>query len=360
MAKQITPGKPGTNGAPAPGVRDALKSSVVGPGMKAKRVTFYDLCDAQGQWLKLLFYGESGTGKTRVIRDLLILGFRVVVVSTDFGGSGLSTVRNELKDMGLSHLGKNLIHADFPTFTDLEDFLAHPEQYSFEKYGFKNIYEFDPDWLCWEGLSGYQLHQLDSYISEMPALRSDKKDSGKGVSAQREAGLVLEQSDWGAVKRGTLTPLGDFLALHNFYTGKAWHKYVTCHESEPTDKNPKWRPLLQGAAGKILENAFDIIIETEKKVAPPLKAGEPARTIFTYECLGNDTLVAKSRGFNLAPVEEADFQKLWKKIAKYLDAAPTVPIKSVTESLEETSIQEEPASETGNTEPEGTVPAMSA
>lgn len=344
MAASLKPIKPGTSGASAPGIRDLVKSKVVGPSnLNTKRVVFHDLTDAEGQWVKVLFYGESGTGKTRVLKDLVKLGFKVLVISTDFGGSGLSTVRNELTDEGLKHLGRNIIHADFPTYADIEDFLEHPEQYSLP--GYDNVYSFDPDWIVWEGFSGYQLHQVDTKVSGMTAQRGD---GGKAISEQRLEGLRLEQTDWDAVKRATLRPLNNFLNLHNFKTGKAWHKYVTAHETEPTDKNPRWRPLLQGAAGKLLENAFDIIIETEKYMMPG-KAGEPQKVGFRYKTCGHD-IMTKSRGYNLLENEEADFSKLWVKITKYLDGAPTVKKEEIS-AKEETVVVPETSEVMSDTEP---------
>lgn len=327
-----------TDGASAPGIRDEFKKRVVGgvgkpaPGKK-KRVIFRRLSDAKGRWVKILMYGQSGVGKTDAIRAFLKAGMKVLVISTDLGGDGLSTVYNNLQEEGLLALGNQLVHADFPTWDDMKDFLNKPESFSLEDAGYADIYEFDPDIVVWEGFSGFQLYQLDSAVLEMPA---NRKEGKANVSEQRDAGLVAEQTDWGAIKRGTIDAIGDFMKLHNYRTGKAWHKYMTCLESEPDDRNDKRRPLLQGAAGKLLEAMFDIIIEGKRISKPGEKPGQ-FKISYQYNCVGHDKLVAKSRGYKLDPEEPADMNLLWAKIKKQIGEGAVVDLKSVTETQTETS-----------------------
>lgn len=332
--KKLTSAPVATDGAAAPGIRDELKSRVLGAAPKAvpvtgkkKRVIFRRLSDAKGRWVKILMYGQSGTGKTDAIRGFLKAGLKVLVISTDLGGDGLSTVYNNLQEEGLLSLGDNLVHADFPTWDDMADFLNKPESYDLSDLGFKDIYAFDPDIIVWEGFSGFQLYQLDSKVLDMAPNRKEGKTN---VSEQREAGLVAEQTDWGAIKRGTIDAIGDFMKLHNHFTGKAWHKYMTCLESEPDDKNPKRRPLLQGAAGKLLEAMFDIIIEAKRKEVAGSEPGKP-KIVYSYNCVGHDGLCAKSRGYKLDAVETPDMLKLWTKIKTQIGDGGSVEKQTVTE-----------------------------
>lgn len=274
---------------------------------KTKILPFKKLSDPQSQWLKLLLYGHSGSGKTYFIVGLLRAGLKVLVISTDLGGNGLNSVVNALKDSGEKALLENIFNADLSTYEEISDFIDDPEDL------FPEIYNLDIDMVVWDGFSGYQQVQLADYIGNMTPSKSDA--NSKGVSEARESGLQFETQDWGMVRNGTLRPLNKFLSLHNKKTGKLWNKLVTCLESAPVDdkltKETYKGPLVQGAARSLMAPAFDLIFETKVKT---VKDAEESRREYSFLCVGHDKLLAKNRGYNVDPVEVGDSQKLWAKL----------------------------------------------
>src|SRR5574341_149150 len=66
----------------------------------------------ENEAIKMMFFGPWGTGKTRTIKDLLELGYKVYALNTDLGGSGTLTVKVELRNEGKAHLLDNLIELD--------------------------------------------------------------------------------------------------------------------------------------------------------------------------------------------------------------------------------------------------------
>jgi hypothetical protein len=262
--------------------------------------------DTDARWVKMLAYGHSGTGKTLAVAGFLEAGMKVLVLSTDMGGNGLASVYNFLASKGRQDLlDSNLVSIDFPDYDSLSDFLRAPTE------TFPDIWDFDPDMMVWDGFTGFQLLHVQEKISDISPMT-------KNTSEGREEGLWMEQQDWGMIKNATLRSLGNFLKLHNWKTGKTIHKYLTCLEQKPSpDKltNEVQRaPYLQGAAASLMGPAFDIILETRTR------AGNAEKDrIFEYCCVGHEKLLAKSRGYDLAPVEPANMKDLWeKKIAPKL------------------------------------------
>lgn len=254
--------------------------------------------DDEGNWVKILAYGHSGTGKTLAVLGFLKAGLRVVVISTDLGGNGLASVFNAAKEQGIEHLLDNLVHIDFPDYDTLNDFLKNPTSM------WDGFFEFDPDMLVWDGFSGFQQIHVSEKIMDMTP---QTKNSSEG----REEGLWMEQQDWGMVRNATLRSLGNYLKLHNWEKKKAIHKYMTCLEKKAeADKltgDVQRAPYLQGSAAALMAPAFDIILETRVKTDPSEKTRN-----YEYWCVGHEKLLAKSRGFDLSPVEKADMQNLWE------------------------------------------------
>ncbi|MEN6532713.1 MAG: hypothetical protein ABFD89_03570 [Bryobacteraceae bacterium] len=302
--------KPGTPGpTPEQGAKQAFVAQVrpqLGTKKKARLVS-HSGDDERGQWVKVLGYSFSGGGKTYLIVFLLRCGFRVLYASTDFGGSGISTVRNELKRTNEVHLLKNLRHVDVPDYDTMYELARNPaDVLDFNPYEWDN--DDKPFCFVWDGYTGFQQFQLSEKVSSIDPLSEDK------ASAGRNEGLWFDRSDWGMIRIGSLRPLSWFLLQHNRLTGKLWHKYVTALENKPSEDKLTGKmqkaPLIQGAAGSIIPAAFDIILEMRAKSLP---SGE---TLYTYGCAGNEKILAKSRGYGLAPEEPADFGKIWtEKIA---------------------------------------------
>ena len=311
----------------APDTKANFKASVGAKpiaGKKPRSNPFQRLSESQVRWIKMLGYGHSGTGKSYAIKGFLEAGLKVLVISTDFGGSGLNTVINELVRDGKAHLLENIYNADFATYDEVEEFLQNPQSV------FPDIYDLDIDMLIWDGFSGFQQNHVTTKVADMIPTRQ----GGGSVSEQRESGLQIELQDWGMVRNGTLRPLMWFLGLHNKVTGKQWHKYVTALEANKEDKlqNEKMTgPLLQGSARDLIGPMFDVIFQAKSKVSG---AGEDKKREYFYNCVGHERLLAKSRGFQLDNVERGDMKNVWTKIAKQLgsvqSSAPEAPAPTST------------------------------
>lgn len=316
----------------------AKKISGKSPSSK-KKIQIHRGNSKLAKWVKICGYGHTGGGKTTAITKFLKAGLKVLVITTDFGGSGMSTVFNDLEDELNPPDGKsrpiitqsqydtylaNLVHMDLESYEQVIEFLEDPNRLFSEALGEDLYTGFDPDMLVWDGFSGFQQIHLSLYIGDMTPAGKE----GKSVSEGRDSGLQFETQDWGMIRNGTLRPLNQFLGLHNKTTGKAWHKYITMQEG--ISKQNKLTldfsrgPMLQGASRDLIEPAFDIIVRMRHR-APEGK--EPAgKRVYIYECEGNDGIVAKSRSYGLDPIEPGDMSLVWAKIKKRLDGPNAIDV----------------------------------
>lgn len=252
------------------------------------------LANGVTDWKRVLAYALPGAGKTYALGSLALAGYKIVNISTDFGGNGLTTAFNLIVENDPSKLS-NIQNVDLDDYDEVQEFTRDPTIF------FPDLYSFDPDFLSWDGFSAFQqIHAQDNIADEMDG-----------------DGLKFGIQEWGKLRNSTLRTLNRFLNLHNAVTGKHWNKYVTCHRDKPkedTYSNEKSRgPLIQGAAASFVPSAFDIMLEMSVKN----KAGvtdDNARREYTYLTQPNANVAARSRGIKLESVEPADFALLWKKI----------------------------------------------
>lgn len=258
--------------------------------------------------IKIFLYGNWGTGKTYFIVGLLELGFKVFVVSTDIGGSGLNTVKlHILNVLKKPELLKNIKELVLNSDDEMQQFVDKPSAY------YPEIYDFDPDFLFWDGFGAWQQSKLKDKIGDMP-LESKKHELAPAVAA----GYQFEMTQWGMLSTATMRTLDKFCALHNAKTGKLWHKAVTALEglkSKPIEgqqaselKETK-EPLLQGSGGVMSGAAFDLIIRCKKT------SSTDGNDKFWYQFKGENKRT-KLRGFNFPPQMEANPVQLWQEIEK--------------------------------------------
>lgn len=252
------------------------------------------LAQGAADWKKLLLYAHTGAGKTYAIGQLALAGYRCLGISTDFGGNGLASASALIADNDVSKLN-NIYNVDLTDYDEVMAFLEEPKTF------FPDIYEYNPDFLYWEGFSAYQLTILSDRVL-------DEKDTGSALKA--------DMQDWGKIKSGTVRPLNRFLNLHDTVTGKHWNKIVTCHKDLPKeDKLTGQRmsgPLIQGAAFSIVQMAFDAVIAIN--VVNKKDGDNASKREYSYLVYGNDNIAAKARGLKLESVEPADMAVVWKKI----------------------------------------------
>jgi hypothetical protein len=283
-------------------------STITPPRKKA-----FTLNEPEVDYAKLLFFGPTGSGKTYTFGQLAALGYKVAIMTTDIGDTGHLTIKAYLKSIGKSELLKNVLIIPLEDYKEVTTFLKAPEKVV------EGIYEFDPDFLGWDGFHGFQQVHLSEYVGEMTGARD--KDRGDF----RESGLVLEMQDWGAIRNATIRVTNDYFRLHNRLTGKRWHKIMTCAE-QLTQKQmadrlgnaivvEAHRPALQGMGGQMLLGGFDLILKTKVKVT---KADDGAQREYLYIAEGSENLIAKKRGINIPPQIPADMSYVWAKVQEIL------------------------------------------
>lgn len=292
--------------------------------------------------IKLMFFGGWSTGKTYAILDLLLMGYKIVYVSTDLGGDGTMGVRLALNRMGRQDLLDNLYIIVLDGQKEVKDFIKEPAAFC------EDIYDFDPDFLVWDGFSLYQNNDLMASVGESIATEAAMSGNLAKLSDSRAAGNKFETQDWQVIRNETLKVIDAFCALHNKKTGKVWHKIITALEkvaSKPGGGGliEQKSPFVSGAGGFFMGGAFDLIIRT---VARTDKDGEVGDRIYEYVIAGNQTNSVKNRGFILPPVMNASMRALWTEITTQLG----IEMGAVSEGLKGEVLVANDQSEEGATQ----------
>lgn len=257
--------------------------------------------------LKLLLFGDWGTGKTYSAIGLLRHGYKVLFVTSDIGGSGLSTIKLYIKNvLKQPELLENFYEIVITNDDEMQMFVEDPSKF------FPEIYDIDFDFLFWDGFAGWQQSHLKDKIGEM-ALESS--NSNRELKPAVAAGLHFEMTQWGMLTSSTIRTLDKFCGLNNKKTGKIWHKVVTAQEGVKSKEGKQGlyetkEPLLQGAGGVLSGAAFDLIIRTKKKFVISDK-----ETIEQFEYqIKSENKKTKNRGFVLNNTEIGDMYLLWEKL----------------------------------------------
>lgn len=304
------------------------------------------LSDPSGRYVKILLFGDYGSGKTYAIVKLLLEGLVVLVITTDIGGDGLATVVAELNRLGRPELKDNIVHVVLPTQEDVAAFFKDPDQYWEPGLrGAQSIWDAGIDVLVWDGFTGYQQFQLADYIES------------NDPSILTRDGEVDGQKYWGAIRRETGRYLNKYLGLHNRKNGQLWHKLMTCLDSatltdaqsanvaatsDAVEKRRKQTvkeavgPFIQGSAAKLIGPAFDLVIYAHTKTA--LVDGKQTQQ-FTYQTMKSDKMKVKNRGVDLSSlliddkkvILRADMGEVWRQAIRQLD----IPAKQMTGPKEE-------------------------
>lgn len=275
----------------------------------------------QSMGARILMYGHWGSGKNYSLVPLLLSGHKIFLISTDAGGDGNMTVRLALNQAGHPELLDNLIILELNNHEELVEFCTKPEAFGLE--GFKDIYEFDPDFLVWDGFSNWQQTMLSEWIGHQVEEVAQNSKNDKFVSELRGAGLRFETPDWGVVRNETVRRIDRFCRLNNKHTGRIWHKLVLALEgyrSRPADNGGGFEetknPMVQGSASQLSGAAFDLVIRTVSKVE---KGGsEGSKRSYKYVTEGSQMSAAKRRGLQFPAEMDADFGKVWAEIQKQL------------------------------------------
>lgn len=291
----------------------------------------FTLDDDDSDYVKLMLFGQSGSGKTFPIGPLVASGKKVAIISTDFGDSGYLTVKNYLLGTQNRAMLSNVAIIPLSEYGEVADFLKAPWKH--EVRPGVTLADFDPDILMWDGFSAFQTIDISEYVGGM----SGAKDKDRGDF--RESGLVLEMADWGAIRNATIRKGNDFLGLRK-PDNRPVDKIMTCleaiisKEKEAGNKSAgtvisseSFRPLLAGAGGVLLLASFDVVGRTKVKVSK--KDANKGEREFTVVFSGTENTVAKNRGFDLKAEEAADWTHIWSVLKT---GATEVPAAQTTVS----------------------------
>ncbi len=259
------------------------------------------LADSELDYVKIALYSQTGCGKTLTCAHLLEAGLKVVFLSTDFGGAGTSSIIQFMKDRGTSDLLKNCYFFSLETYDDVEEFVFNPKAF------WPEIYSAGIDVLFFDGVSSLQTCLISDKVMSLEAQGS--------ATPLRNAGLFASTQDWGGIRNASIKIVDKFLRMRDEENNKPWHKIMTFLESDKAKDNggeTKIGPMLSGAAAKLMEPCFDLIIRLRKK---KVTEGTEKKIQFSYECEGSsDRIITKSRGFKLNTTEPGDFGLFWRKV----------------------------------------------
>lgn len=285
--------------AAATPARNALVSKLAGDTKKKYEIkSGKTLRDEPGSF-NLLAYGEAGTGKTKIIVDLLLLGMKVQVINTDFGRIGIETVRNYFQDHPehMKFFDENFRSVDL----DVEGVMAFCRN---PQVVIDDIYTWDPDVIFWDGMSAYQQGDLEASLCDDDFKRDD-----------------ADFSTWRGSRNGTIFPLMRLLNQHNTENGKPWSKVVTMLEDERIERrkgatkaekkdgsdiiagSETKGPMLNTTARDLASAGFSIVLRCLKKVVG-------RDVVFSYQTRGSQ-LIAKDR-YGLPESLPGDFQAVYK------------------------------------------------
>jgi hypothetical protein len=288
----------------------AKKRAASGEGKAKPKV--YSLVDDDAAPPKVMIYAHSGCGKTYFIIGLLLFGERVFVLSTDFGSNGLATVKNAFRKMPRffdpatetwTDAGKEILSRvraiDLSTYPQVIDFIDGPLDM------IPDLDVWSPTVMMWEGFTTFNVDILDEHILSFAPGAENSGDL-------RYEGFTHTKQDWQGMKRGTVRPVRKFMAL-TLPNGKPMAKILTTLESGGAEMNALTQKvektaLIHGTGRSLMGPAFDVILEAFKVT----KDGE---TKYFYRCEGDsDKYLVKSRGYDLKAIEEADPERVWRKI----------------------------------------------
>lgn len=291
---------------------DFVKNAGVARVVKPARRKAFTLEDDTTDYIKVMTFGVTGSGKTHLLGQLAEIGLKVAIITTDIGDTGHITIKNRMKELGRLDLLKNVVIIPLTGYSEVSSFIQNPWNTEIDEQG-TTLEQFDPDMLAWDGFGSFQQLDLNEYVADLqPA-----KDKNRGD--YRESGLILEQQDWNAIANATMRKCNDFLSIRKT-DGRPVNKWVTCHEavtqkavdsSNPmkgTTFEEAYKPLLQGKGGQIILGGFDVILRTKVTTK---KGDEGAVRIYTIVTAGSQNIVAKNRGFQLPAEMTADIKVLW-------------------------------------------------
>jgi hypothetical protein len=218
--------------------------------------------------VNIALMGLPGTGKTKFVADLIERGAKVFTINTDPGGAGMETILSQfIKKDNLEKFKTNFREIQISDYDTLDEFLENPLKF------YPKMWEFNPDFLVWEGFSNFQQTMLSEKIGELYRDAAESSDKNKNVSETRAEGLKLEMQDWGMIRNGTIRRIEDFLQIKN-PNKAAFPKILTIHEAVETvtlkqenappkiEERASSRPALQGGAKNILGGGFSLILRT--------------------------------------------------------------------------------------------------
>lgn len=284
---------------------------------------------AGSQGVKLLIYGPIGSGKTYGLTDLVLLGERLLVVSTEQGGNGLVSIRNELLKRNKPELYDTHIRSlDLSEYDQVQQAFAKAKDAEGRLYPalydiYPELREFQPTTLVWEGLTNFQLQHINNHLlkDHLRVEDSPKFESSKGGTDK--------YAYWGAVGRALSKTHQAFITLTD--PDMDWNHILTVHDKAEWKRDEKGnrapgqkKPIaidlaLQGSGDKAVKEAYDLIVLTRKDEVRDIKQPlNPPSFRHVYQVVGgSNEATVKSRGWDLEPEFDADLGRVWRELQKF-------------------------------------------
>lgn len=259
---------------------------------------------------KLMIFGEPGSGKTNFLVSLVTqFDEKLLVVSTEQGGGGLSTLANGLAAASCPEkFHTNVFSIDLSDYSQVVDvFLRDVDPKTGKKIPrlyahYPELRDFRPTVLVWEGMTNFQGTQVNSELLGEKEMELNDNE---------------RWAYWGTVKTTTSRVHSDFLSCTD--PDYQWHHILTVHEMEDVtrDSNGKVtkvngvKPEIAGGGARAVYQAYNLILNTMKtrKEDPVTKK---VNTTYTYrtQAKGSEDW-EKCRGYDLEGAFAADAGKVW-------------------------------------------------
>lgn len=269
---------------------------------------------------KLMIYGPSGSGKTHLLLGPLLCGENLLVRNVDFGGSGLITIQHALAAVGRQDLLSRVYAVTLPTYDHYFDSFDNPLDY-FPRLDPGHEKRFTPTVSVLEGISGLQLNAIDPHIHGEELDAEDRWGYYRKLkNATLRAFHEFLTERWSGPLDDTDKPSWELPDCARIMTGlesgevKIRDKKlgdITKRVVAGTEYEGKRGVYISGAAGTLLEPAFDLIIGCFVDDGTFL---EPKPREYKYRCQLGGAALGKQRGYGLPEIMVADPVMVWKKI----------------------------------------------